>query len=85
YIIENEMKDHRDTILDVQRMKFRFDDVELETKKIVLKAWTEQEEGVKPFIVQKAIIFPMINILWIGCILMVIGSFIAVWQRILKS
>lgn len=85
YIIENEMKDHRDTILDVQRMKFRFDDVELETKKIVLKAWTEQEEGIKPFIVQKAIIFPMINILWIGCILMVIGSFIAVWQRILKS
>lgn len=82
YIIEGEMKEHRDTILDLQQMKFRFDDVDLESKKIVLKAWTKQEEDVKPFIVQKAIIFPMINILWIGSIVMVIGSFIAVWQRI---
>lgn len=85
YILEDNIKEHRDTVLEVQRMKFRFSDVELETKKIVLKAWTKQEENVKPFIVQKAIIFPMINILWIGSILMVVGSFIAVWQRLKKA
>jgi cytochrome c biogenesis factor len=29
----------------------------------------------------KAIIFPMINILWAGCILMMIGTGLAVWHR----
>ena len=85
FIFEGEMKEHRDTIMEMQQMKFRFDGVEIESKKAVLKAWTKQDEDEKPFIVQKAIIFPMINILWIGCILMVIGSFIAVWQRIKKA
>jgi len=82
YIIDNDMKEHRDTTLEAQRMKFRFEDVELESKKIILKAWTKKDEDEKPFIVQKAIVFPLINILWIGSILMVIGSFIAVWQRV---
>lgn len=82
YIIDNDMKEHRDTTLEAPGLRFRFDDVEPDSKKIILKAWTKKDEDEKPFIVQKAIIFPMINILWIGSILMVIGSFIAVWQRI---
>ena len=34
------------------------------------------------FLVMQAIVFPGINILWIGCILMAIGTFVAVWQRL---
>ncbi|MCB0737140.1 MAG: cytochrome c biogenesis protein CcsA [Bacteroidetes bacterium] len=33
------------------------------------------------FIIMKAIQFPFINILWVGCIIMVIGSFVAVYRR----
>jgi len=85
FIVEDDMKDYRDTTLEAPRLKFRFKDIDYDTDEIILKAWTKKDEREKPFIVQKAIIFPMINILWIGSILMVIGSFIAVWQRIKKA
>ena len=39
----------------------------------------------KDFIIMKAIIFPGINILWMGCILMIIGSLLAVRKRIRKN
>jgi cytochrome c-type biogenesis protein CcmF len=81
-INEEDFTEYRDTSLEAAGLKFRFEDVDAETGDIVLKAWTKKDEDEKPFIVQKAIIFPMINILWIGSILMVIGSFIAVWQRL---
>lgn len=42
----------------------------------------EHESNRKEFIVMQAILFPMINILWIGCILMVVGTIVAVFQRI---
>ena len=35
----------------------------------------------REFVIMQAIIFPGINILWIGCILMAIGTFMAVRQR----
>ncbi len=34
------------------------------------------------FVVMQAIIFPGINILWIGCVLMFIGTSMAVWHRV---
>jgi cytochrome c-type biogenesis protein CcmF len=34
------------------------------------------------FLVLQAIIFPGINILWIGCVLLFLGTFMAVWQRV---
>ena len=30
----------------------------------------------------QALIFPGINILWIGCVLMAIGTGMAVWRRV---
>ena len=36
----------------------------------------------KDFIVMEALVFPWINILWTGCVIMVIGIFIAVLNRI---
>ncbi|MFZ1685907.1 MAG: cytochrome c biogenesis protein CcsA [Flavobacteriales bacterium] len=35
----------------------------------------------REFIVMQAIIFPGINVLWIGCVLMFLGTFVAVRQR----
>lgn len=36
----------------------------------------------REFVIMQAIVFPGINILWIGCILMTLGTFVAVWQRV---
>jgi len=33
------------------------------------------------FVVLKAIVFPGINILWIGCVLLALGTGMAIWQR----
>jgi cytochrome c-type biogenesis protein CcmF len=37
------------------------------------------------FVVMQAIMFPGINILWIGCVLLALGTGMAVWQRIRKK
>ena len=48
-------------------------------------AIAEKEANKREFIVMQAIVFPGINILWLGCILMTIGTLIAVIQRIAKG
>lgn len=39
----------------------------------------------REFVIMQAIVFPGINILWIGCILMAVGSGMAVWQRLKRA
>ncbi|MBE2245986.1 MAG: cytochrome c biogenesis protein CcsA [Candidatus Competibacteraceae bacterium] len=43
-----------------------------------------QGGNLNNFIIMQAIIFPGINILWAGCILMILGIFISVLNRLLK-
>ena len=38
----------------------------------------------KDFIVMKAFVFPYINVLWLGCLIMAIGTVIAILERIRK-
>jgi cytochrome c-type biogenesis protein CcmF len=45
----------------------------------------EHESQVKEFMVMQAIVFPGINILWLGCILMFLGSLLAVIHRVKKD
>lgn len=85
FVVENDFKEFRDTVLAMQGFKFRFEDVDPDKNEIQIRAWTKVDPIEKPYIVQKAIVFPMINILWMGSVLMVIGSFIAVWQRVKRS
>jgi len=40
-----------------------------------------EQEKVPEYIIMKAIIFPYINVLWLGCILMVMGFWLSVWRR----
>ena len=42
----------------------------------------EHDSVAKDFIVMTAVVFPQINILWIGCLVMVIGTVIAILHRI---
>ena len=46
---------------------------------------SEHKSDKKEFIVMQAILFPSINILWIGCILMFVGSILAVLHRIKEN
>ena len=47
---------------------------------------TSLHESVNPdFIIMQAIVFPLINILWLGSILMVVGTFMAIRGRIRKE
>lgn len=50
------------------------------TNKITFQV-AEHEDNSKEFIVMQAIMFPAINILWIGIVLMAIGTFIAIIQN----
>ena len=65
-------------------MKFVFEDVLPESGKIRLKAWKDISDE-KEFVVMKAIVFPYINLLWLGSILMCIGTVMAVVQRIRRT
>ncbi len=84
YILEGNMVSHEDAILEQQGIKLRLSDINTETNKFKLTAWTKVDENEKPFIVMKAIVFPFINLLWAGCILMALGTGIAIWERVRK-
>ena len=43
---------------------------------------SERKNNQKDFIVMEAYMFPFINILWLGCLVMVFGTGLAVWQRV---
>lgn len=43
---------------------------------------SERKSAQKDFIVMEAYMFPYINVLWLGCVVMVIGTGLAVWQGI---
>lgn len=47
-------------------------------------AYREKNEDQTDFIVMKAVVFPMINLLWMGCIIMFIGTLIALYNRVYK-
>ena len=65
------------------KYKFIFSEVNAEAGSIKIKAY-EHIDNEKPFIIMKAIIFPYINLLWLGTILMAVGTFISVIQLFKK-
>jgi cytochrome c-type biogenesis protein CcmF len=62
-------------------LKFEFDQVDPKTGKIRI-VHMERKSNKKEFIIMKAIVFPGINILWTGCLLMIIGTVMAIRQRL---
>jgi cytochrome c-type biogenesis protein CcmF len=42
---------------------------------------SEKVNNTKEFVVLEAYMFPFINVLWIGCIVMVIGTVVAILER----
>ncbi len=64
-------------------LKMNFWKITPETGKIDISL-AEKNVNKPDFIVMEAIVFPCINILWMGCVIMVIGTGLAIWQRVKK-
>lgn len=84
FVVRNGMIQPEDTLLEHAGLNLSFEKIDPlnEIFHIRVKA---RKKTLEDFIVMKAIIFPGINILWTGCILMAIGTAMAVYQRIRKK
>ena len=65
-------------------LKFTFSRIDPKTHKIDIGI-SESKSIARDYIVMEAMIFPYINVLWIGCLIMILGTTLAIRQRIIKS
>ncbi|MEY2962987.1 MAG: hypothetical protein RL754_248 [Bacteroidota bacterium] len=80
YAVQGNESTHRDIEIDELGLKFSFDRINYDTNKPVIVA-SEHTDAEVPFIIVKAEVFPWINMLWLGSIIMAIGTVIAMIQR----
>jgi cytochrome c-type biogenesis protein CcmF len=84
YYIENNVQLTKPALVNELGLKFSFDKIDPEKEKVLITL-QEKSDNIKDFIVMQAMIFPYINVLWIGCIVMVIGTVLAIAERIRKN
>lgn len=60
---------------ELPQLNVKFDLATVQGKKVGINVYERE------FVIMQAIVFPGINILWIGCVLMALGTLLAVWQR----
>jgi cytochrome c-type biogenesis protein CcmF len=80
YIIKDQMQYSEDAFIDTLGLKISFTKIDPEKNAIELKI-AEKKSNKKDFVILKAVVFPHINILWMGCIIMIVGTIIAVCKR----
>ena len=84
YLLDGNSVSNEEVQLEALGIKLRFDGVKDEEGSYGITAW-QKKANDPPFILMQAFIFPYINLLWLGSILMGIGSLLAVWKRIYRS
>ncbi|NNF02350.1 MAG: hypothetical protein HKN22_06670, partial [Bacteroidia bacterium] len=84
YIIRNRNAYSKPAEVKELGLRFTFDKVLPEEKKFLVSV-SEKKSNKREFIVMKAIVFPYINLLWTGCILMILGTWIAIRKRIAEN
>ena len=67
--------------IDVLGMKFRFSKIDPQAGKVEIIYYKKKEEQ-RDYIIMKAIVFPFINLLWGGTIIMVIGFLLSIVRRL---
>jgi len=80
YGVENNTAMSYEAMVDEAKLKFRFTDVNPEQKTITIISSEKDTSG--DFIIMKAIVFPWINLVWAGTIIMIIGFMLAIIKRI---
>lgn len=81
YTIKNNTQIPGEYIIEELGLKFVFWKINPEEGTIEI-TMSERVGNQKDFIVMEAHLFPFINVLWLGCIIMAIGSAIAIMERI---
>ncbi len=84
YLIRNNSVQPMEAKVEELGLKFMFWQINPENGNIQISL-QEKKSNVRDFIVMQAMIFPYINILWIGCIVMAIGTILAIIERLRKS
>jgi cytochrome c-type biogenesis protein CcmF len=84
YYITDSVPNTIEAKVDELGLKFAFWQINPETGKVDISV-SEKVSDKKDFIVMKAIVFPYINILWTGCLIMVIGTILAIRHRLKRS
>ena len=83
FIIKGESTYTKEAKVEELGLRFSFSKIIPTENKLVI-GMAEKKNNSREFIIMKAIIFPMINILWVGCILMILGTWLAIRKRILE-
>jgi cytochrome c-type biogenesis protein CcmF len=84
YLIKGNIVNPIDAELNEMGIKLSFKNIHTDNGKIDVDLSEKPSEN-QEFIILKAIVFPFINILWAGCIIMIIGTIIAIRARLKKS
>ena len=84
YVISGTMASSVDDTLAAAGLKFSFVGINTDTQNFDIAVFAVKPMA-KDYIVMEAIIFPYINILWFGCLVMIFGTTLAIRQRIIKS
>ena len=80
YGVENNTAMSYEAMVDEAKLKFRFTDLNPEQKTITIISSEKDTSG--DFIIMKAIVFPWINLVWAGTIIMIIGFMLSIIKRI---
>lgn len=80
YGIQNNAVVDFEEVVDEARLRFRFTGVNPKTGKVTIE--TAEKDTSGEFIIMKAIVFPWINLVWGGTIIMAIGFCMAIIRRI---
>jgi cytochrome c-type biogenesis protein CcmF len=83
FIIKNNIVIPKEDLVEPLGLKLVFWKVNPEEGTIEI-TMSEKTSNTKDFIVMKAFIFPYINVLWLGCLVMAAGTIIAIIERIRK-
>lgn len=84
YVIKNSTVFPKEAINEELGLKFAFWKINPDEGTVEI-TMSEHVSNTKDFIVMEAHLFPYINILWIGCLLMAIGTLIAIIERVRRN
>ncbi len=82
--IKGNMIYSKEAIVEDLGLKLIFEKINPENGKLQLVI-AEKKSNAKEFIIMKAIVFPYINLLWMGAILLIIGTLLAIRKRLQKT
>ncbi len=84
YVISRNQVEPVEYVAPESGLKLNFWKINPETSKIEITL-SEKKSAKRDFIVMEAIVFPCINLLWTGCMIMIIGTALAIVQRLRRS